>query len=142
MSKSITNQRCFNASFKIRVVEEALHGDVSEITICRKYSLSSTILYNWIRIFAPQLLLVDDSIKRSKCDDSDVFRGIKREFQRKELELLKKGMRADFYDKMIPVAEEMFNISIRKKLAPNSKAASCKVLCLYSYRTLQTSGCF
>lgn len=44
MSKSITNQRCFNASFKIRVVEEALHGDVSEITICRKYSCILTVI--------------------------------------------------------------------------------------------------
>lgn len=116
MSKSVTKHRRFDASFKMRVVEEALRGDVSKIAICRKYSLSSsTILYNWIRIFAPEPLLVDDSMRQSKCDDSDELRCLKRELQLKELELGKERMRADFYDEMIHVAEEMFNIPIRKK---------------------------
>lgn len=117
MSKPVTKRHRYDASFKIQVVEEALRGDIRKVDICRKYSISNPILlYQWIRIFAPTPKLEDNPMKSSSSKESDEIRSLKRQLQQQALELKKEKMRADFYDEMVNVAEEMFNISIRKKV--------------------------
>lgn len=116
MSKQLPPKRRHDVSFKLQVVEEALRGDLSKAAVCRKYSLSDpSILYRWIRIFAPQHQLDDNAMKVPKRIESDEIRDLKRQLQLKEFELKKEKMRADFLDEMINVSEEMFNIPIRKK---------------------------
>lgn len=62
----------------------------------------------------------DDMAKKSKDDQ---IRELKAQLKqaRKEAEIEK--LRAHAYDTMINLAEETFNIPIRKNLAPNSKSA-------------------
>lgn len=116
MSKFSKKRVSYSDSFKIQVVQEALVEHVNKAALCRKYSISRpALLYQWIRIFAPSPNLDEVPMKSSSKKESDEIRSLKRQLQQKELELQKEKMRADFYDEMVNVAEEMFNIPIRKK---------------------------
>lgn len=54
-------------------------------------------------------------MKSPTSKDSDDILALKRQLQQRSLELKKEKMRADFYDEMIHVAEEMFNTPHPKK---------------------------
>ncbi|MFC1861382.1 transposase [Chloroflexota bacterium] len=41
------NQRNFGVEFKRQVVEELLSGEVGAAQLCRRYNISSSLLYHW-----------------------------------------------------------------------------------------------
>ena len=41
------NQRTFSLEFKRQLVEELLSGESSPAQLCRRYSISSSLLYHW-----------------------------------------------------------------------------------------------
>jgi transposase len=41
------NQRSFSLEFKRRVVEEFLSGESRPAQLCRRYNISSSVLYHW-----------------------------------------------------------------------------------------------
>ena len=116
MSESIKKRVSYSDSFKLQVVQESLAENVNKAALCRKYSISSpALLQQWTRIFAPKPKLEEIPMKSPSTKESDEILALKRQLQQQSLELKKEKMRADFYDEMINVAEEMFNIPIRKK---------------------------
>lgn len=116
MRKSPKTRVTYSDSFKIQVVQEALVPNVNKSALCRKYSIGSPLLlYRWIRIFAPKPILKEPPMKSSSTKERDELLALKRQLQQQSLELKKEKMRADFYEEMINVAEEQFNIPIRKK---------------------------
>lgn len=115
MSETCKKHRIFDDSFKMSVVEEAISGQQSKLLLCKNFSLSPSVLYNWIRTFAPEYELADVPMKKKVVSENEEILSLRRALQQKELELKKATMRADFYNEMINVAEDMFNISIRKK---------------------------
>jgi len=46
------NQRSFSLEFKRRVVEELLSGESRPAQLCRRYNISSSILYHWKRQYS------------------------------------------------------------------------------------------
>ena len=46
------NQRTFSPEFKRQVVEELLSGVSTTAQLCRRHSLSSSLLYHWKRQYA------------------------------------------------------------------------------------------
>jgi transposase-like protein len=41
------NQRSFSSEFKRQVVEELLSGESRPAQLCRRYNISSSVLYHW-----------------------------------------------------------------------------------------------
>jgi len=41
------NQRSFSIEFKRQVVEELISGEVGAAQLCRRYNISSSLLYHW-----------------------------------------------------------------------------------------------
>jgi len=115
MVKKEVHPRHFSDEFKLSVVEEAISGTFSKSSICKKYSLTPAVLYSWIHIFAPEHKLKDIAMGKKSLSENEEILALKRALQQKELELKREKMRADFYETMVDVAEEMFNIDIRKK---------------------------
>ena len=118
MSKTVTKRRHYSDSFKMQVVQEALEPNVNKRALCRKYSISeSSLLFQWIRIFAPKPKLEEACMKSKSpiSKDSEVIKELKRQNQQLRLDLEREKMRADLNNEIINVAEEMFNIPIRKK---------------------------
>lgn len=115
MSKKGISHRRFSDEFKLRVVEEYLTGSVSAFSLCKKHSIGSSLLCGWIHSFAPEYKLEPAIMSSKKSSDSATVAELKKVLRQKELELKREKMRADFYETMVDVAEEQFNIAIRKK---------------------------
>lgn len=105
---------------KISIVNEFLHETRDAQAIVDKYHISSVMtLYSWVgrvmiqtESLSLQEQTEDDMARKSKDDQ---IRELKAQLKqaRKEAELEK--LRAHAYDTMINLAEETFNIPIRKK---------------------------
>ena len=105
---------------KISIVNEFLHEHRDAQAIVDKYHISSVMtLYSWVgrvmiqtETLSLQEQTEDDMARKSKDDQ---IRELKAQLKqaRKEAELEK--LRAHAYDTMINLAEETFNIPIRKK---------------------------
>ena len=46
------NQRSFSLEFKREVIQELLSGDVTPAQLCRRHSISSSLLYHWKKQYA------------------------------------------------------------------------------------------
>lgn len=110
--------RKFDTSFKLSVVQEYLNG-ASQYSLSKKYSIDWSLIHKWIRIFAPEYHPVESIPMGKKQSESLEIQALKRALREKELELSRERMRADFYETMVEVAEEQFNIEIRKKAGTN-----------------------
>jgi transposase-like protein len=110
-----SNPRKFSIEFKMQVVEEYLQGSTSKYGICKKYQLHEVVFREWLRIFAPEQPRMASPVKKSKESESQEICELKRQLRQKELELKREKMRIELLDTMIDVAEEMFNVPIRKK---------------------------
>lgn len=105
---------------KISIVNEFLHENRDAQAIVDKYHISSVMtLYSWVgrvmiqtETLSLQEQTEDDMARKSKDDQ---IRELKAQLKqaRKEAEL--ERLRAHAYDTMINLAEETFNIPIRKK---------------------------
>jgi transposase-like protein len=46
------NQRSFSLEFKRRVVEELMSGESRPAQLCRRYNITSSVLYHWKRQYS------------------------------------------------------------------------------------------
>lgn len=108
----------YTEDFRIAVVKEYVAGGISKRALCKKYSIpQQCTLDYWIRKFVGTDKN-ESPMKKEKAPQSEESEEIKRlrqELKEAKLALYQEKMRADAYDTMIDVAEEMFRIPIRKK---------------------------
>ena len=102
---------------KVPIVIKFLTGETSAEKMVEKYHICSVqTLYAWVGRYVSQENLqnrnYEDMANRSKDDQIRELKAALKKAQ-KEAELEK--LRAKAYDKMIDLAEERFNIPIRKK---------------------------
>lgn len=96
---------------------------VSTTVISKKLSLPTSTIWNWICIFAEEngIDMSKAKYRKSSCKSGavqskeDNTAGLLAEIRRLGAELKKEKLRAALYDEIINVAEERFNIKIRKK---------------------------
>lgn len=107
--------RKFDNDFRLSVVQEHLNG-ASKYSLSKKYSIATVVIRRWVRIFAPEYepTVESSSMAKSQSESAEIV-ALKRALREKELELSRERMRADLLDEIINVAEEQFNISVRKK---------------------------
>lgn len=116
MGRKSTVRKIYDTAFKFAAIEEYFSGDLSFSDFCKKKSLDRTTFRFWLLTFAPEgHLSSKDMGKAKERSELEEIREFKRQLRQKELELKKEKMRADFYETMVDVAEEQFNIDIRKK---------------------------
>lgn len=121
MCKKRGKYQNYSDDFRMSIVKEYLSGGISKYALCKKYSIpSSSTLNSWLRIFVGDST-TDSPMKRKEADaplaedlSAEVAR-LKKELKDAKLALYQSQMRADAYDTMIDVAEDMFKIPIRKK---------------------------
>lgn len=105
---------------RIRVVLDILRGSTTPDEVREKYRIASIhSVYSWIGKYISQTESVplspetdEDMANKSK---EDQIRELKAELKRSRKEADLEKLRAHAYDKMIDIAEETFNIPIRKK---------------------------
>ena len=91
---------------------------VSLYRLCKDFHLPSSTIYGWIRKFASENHNIEPQMKKTVPPTPEDYAKLQAEVARLQKALKDANMRAEFYDTMIDVAEEMFKISIRKKAGP------------------------
>lgn len=109
----------YSEEFKLRVVKEVLEGKYNKEEARRIYGIKSNcaILY-WIRQFSGQLNYREGGI--SQLDLASLMKkkeegGKDKRIKELEEELRREKLRAELWQKMVDIAEDEFNIDIRKK---------------------------
>ena len=115
-SKQMTDEK------RLKIIQEHLEG-ASLYSLCRKYKIGScNTISEWMLKFGIEK---NESFKKevpmSKREqtESEEMKQLRKELKQAKLDLYHQQMRADFYETMVEVAEEQFNISIRKKAGTN-----------------------
>jgi len=117
-SKPRRKRSCFRLPDEIKpeVVRDYLLNGIDQRQIAKNYGISKQSVNRIIRNFAASndksALLMKNRPTDSQADEIKALREEVMELKKK---LHQETMRADFYDTMVDVAEEMFNIEIRKK---------------------------
>ena len=113
--------RYFSNDFKQKRVRELESNLVSIADICRTYHVSRTSVYRWIYKYSSMAKKETKQVVEAKSDTKKIQL---LEDRIKELERAvgQKQMLIDIKDKMIEIAEETYDIDIKKKLG--SKASS------------------
>ena len=104
-------------SDRLSIIQEYLNGS-SKYSLVRKSNLgSSHSITAWMRIFG-----IEDTrassfsvMGKTNYSESDELQKLRKELKQIKLALYREKMRADSNETMIDIAEEMFNIPIRKK---------------------------
>ena len=106
----------FTQEEKIEIVKLRFLEGLSQAEISRRYCTAESVISRIIRNFAASndksALLMKNKPTDSPAEENKALRKEILELKKK---LHQETMRADFYDTMVDVAEEMFNIEIRKK---------------------------
>lgn len=104
-------------SLRFMVLRSHYVDDLGLNALALKYSVSRSTIYRWICNFASSNPEIVDYMKQKKSikPSSEEIASLKSEILRLKKELRDAQMHAHAYDTMIDVAEEMFNIPIRKK---------------------------
>ena len=118
VSKPKRKRSCFRLSeeLKLEVVRDYLLNGIDQCQIAKQYGISQQSVSRIISIFAASndksALLMKNTPTDNQAEEIKALRAEILELKKK---LHQETMRADFYDTMVDVAEEMFNIEIRKK---------------------------
>jgi transposase len=105
---------------RLQILEEHLSG-ASKGFLVRKYGISSTSITNWLRIFgiegasnspSPEAFMNKNSTTKKSAE----IIALEKENKQLRLRLAKAEMAAKAYSTMIDLAEETYQIKVRKNL--------------------------
>ena len=115
--------RYFGEGLKRQKVEE-IEKNISTVSeICREYQVSSAAVYKWIYKYSQ---MRKKGVRQIVEAESDTRKILLLKEQVKELERIigQKQVMIDFQDKMIELAEEEYEVDIKKKFGSNPYAGS------------------
>lgn len=105
---------------QIELLREFYASYLSCSKFAQEKGIPCSTFLRWIRIFEDSNPEIARLMKKKKSlpssNDSDAITALRLENERLRTELKQEKMRSHAYDTMIDVAEEMFNIPIRKKV--------------------------
>lgn len=108
--KEFTN---YTDDFKMSVIKEVLEGGLSKNQVRLRHGIKGkACIINWIRKFAPSQV---HEMKKKRPSKIHPFSQLEAENKRLREELELERLRTLSLNVMIDIAEEQFNISIRKK---------------------------
>ena len=115
--KTKNGKKRISQEVKMEIVREYyLEGEQNQRALARKHGIGHATVSDILRTFAAEndksALLMG---KRIATSESDEIKALRKEVLELKKKLYEETMRADFYDTMVDVAEEMFGIEIRKK---------------------------
>jgi len=113
LTRSEKQRRIFSDSFKRRKVKEIELGKLKVSEVCRAYQVSRGAIYKWINKFGsqskPERIIVE-----SKSDTQKIL-ALQKRIAELERMVGQKEIELTFTKKLIDIAEEKFDIEIKKK---------------------------
>lgn len=125
MSIAERRRRHFSEGFKKEKVKEIEQGKSRIIDICREYEVSDVSVYKWIDKFGTDKNKPERIIVESKSDTKKLLE-LKKKVAELERTIGQKQILLDFNDKMIELAEEYYQVDIKKKFSGKQSNTSGK----------------
>ena len=114
-SRKERQNRYFSESFRIKKVREIERGISTVSEISRAYELSHTAIYKWLHKYGVDYKKSTKQVVEMKSDTKKI-EALKNRIKELEQALGRKQFEVEFKDKMIEIAEEMYDVDIKKKL--------------------------
>ena len=115
--------RYFSEDFKKKRVRELEKNLVCIADICKTYHVSRTSVYRWIYKYSSMAKQESKQVVESKSDTKKI-QFLEERIKELERALGQKQMMIDIKDKMIEIAEDTYDIDIKKKLASKVSSGS------------------
>jgi len=115
--------RYFSSDFKMKRVRELENNLISISDICKTYHVSRTSVYRWIYKYSSMAKREVKQVIEAKSDTKKI-QLLEERIKELERALGQKQMLLDIKDKMIEIAEETYNIDIKKKLVSKVSSGS------------------
>ena len=124
-NQSVRIPRYFSESFRRLKVREIERNLTTVTAVSREYEVSRTSIYGWIYKYS---LFRKRQIRQIIEPMSDTKKIEELQSKIKELERMvgQKQIQLEFKDKMIEIAEEMYQVDIKKKLGSKLSSGSGK----------------
>lgn len=107
--------RHFSEGFKRQKVRDLETNQVRVIDLCREYNVSTTSVYNWLNKYSSMRKKGERQVVQSRSDTGKI-KALREQIASLEQLLGQKQVEIEFKDKLIELAEEMYNVDIKKKL--------------------------
>jgi transposase len=111
---SFKSKRVFSEEFKCRKVQEIESGLSKVSEISKAYNVTRQAVYKWIYKYSNSMKKQERLIIESKSDTQKINQ-LKKQIAELERALGQKQIQLDFKDKMIELAEEVYQVDIKKK---------------------------
>jgi len=120
-TKSIS--RYFSESFKLKKVREIECNLVSVLEVSREYEVSSTAVYKWLDKYS---LYRKRQVRQviEPMSDTQKIKDLKAKIKELEQMVGQKQIQLEFKEKMIELAEQMYQVDIKKKLGTKLSSGS------------------
>jgi transposase len=115
LEKRNRNSRYFSRDFKKQKVRDLEKNLVTIAEICKEYEVSRTSVNKWIYTYSAKVKKGERQVVERKSDTRKIAE-LKQRIKDLELIIGQKQLKIDFQEKMIEIAEEKYQIDIKKKL--------------------------
>lgn len=108
--------RYFSTDFKSKKVNEIDRNVATISEICREYQVSRASVYRWIYKYSRMRKRQERQVIETKSDTRKLIR-LKEEVKELERIIGQKQLKIDFLEKMIELAEQEYEVDIKKKFS-------------------------
>jgi len=119
--RKIRQNRYFSEDFKRQKIKELERNMVTISEICKEYEVANSSVYKWLYKYSLKFKKGEKQVVERKSDTRKI-QALKERIKELERIVGQKQLLIDFNEKMIEIAEEMYQIKIKKK--PDSKHSS------------------
>lgn len=114
--RRIREYRYFSEEFKRRKVKDIEKNLVSIPELCKEYQVSRTSVYNWLYKYSKMVKKGERQIVERKSDTRKI-QELRDRIKELERVVGQKQLLIEFQQKMIELAEETYEVDIKKKLS-------------------------
>lgn len=114
IAPGLKSLRTFSEEFKRRKVQEIEAGITKVSEISKAYNVSANAVYKWVYKYSKSMKKKERLIVESESDTQKI-NALKKRIADLERSLGQKQIQLDFKEKMIELAEEIYQVDIKKK---------------------------
>lgn len=115
--------RYFSTDIKKKIVRDLERNLISVSEVCKTYQVSRTSVYRWIYKYSSMAKKQHRQVVEAKSDTAKI-KALEERIKELERMVGQKQLAIDFKDKMIEIAEQRYNVDIKKKLGSKHSSGS------------------
>jgi transposase-like protein len=121
--RKLNKNRKFSEQIRRKVVKEFRSGKYTVIELSELYHCSDVTIYRWIHKYSPGDSPQVNVVEMSKSADQKV-KDLKQKIADLERALGQKQIKVDFYEKILALAEEQYDLDLKKSSSSRPSSGS------------------